>query len=383
MPGVKANAKPLHRNFTIQQPREPRPWHTIMLFSMWCVDVSGLFTLGSSIFVYGQSVPSTRTVIIKYRFRQLLLSSTVSKRLVNKIRVVQEDEIRAVDRSSAGVCYGPSRHDGRISDSQVEVAPAARRRYVPSDAERRKRGFSRWTASHDPFQRYDTFSAWDPPAYQLSGPYYIPAYGAPGRLPIYLPPQSINMNPGFPPDNPIPFRGPPYLPPIPTHTMKNTTTNIEDRFNFYDDDDERPVWGAVETTKAPKMTPTRPPRPQRLPEFPPPVHDIGRGTNMLAADDEDDEPPYIAPAAEFRPIQPARQTPVTTTTQRPPAGVQIPSGPSNCVWAVISCCSAANNVVQENCFEQRGCPGPFWDRSPCDSDFARAAIATAMKYYNQ
>nr|CAI5821207.1 unnamed protein product [Callosobruchus analis] len=75
-----------------------------------------------------------------------------------------------------------------------------------------------------------------------------------------------------------------------------------------------------------------------------------------------------------------RTTTTTTTTTVPPTTSSRP-GPSNCVWAVVSCCSVTTNAVPESCFEQRGCPGPFWGASPCDSDFAKAAIEAALKYY--
>ncbi|XP_031338555.1 uncharacterized protein LOC116167347 [Photinus pyralis] len=70
--------------------------------------------------------------------------------------------------------------------------------------------------------------------------------------------------------------------------------------------------------------------------------------------------------------------------QEPIAKAPVSEGkgiPNSCVWAIISCCSAATNNVNYNCFEQLGCVGSFWGSSPCDSDFAHAAISNAMNYY--
>lgn len=128
--------------------------------------------------------------------------------------------------------------------------------------------------------------------------------------------------------------------------------------------------------------PTRPPLPPGVNEIPPLVHDISKtesaGTNHLSAD----SPVFEIPQESFNVIKSTRrpQMTSTTTTTRP---TDTQSGPGNCVWAVVSCCSASSTDVPENCFEQRGCPGPFWDRSPCDSDFAKSAIEKALEYYNQ
>ncbi|XP_031338556.1 uncharacterized protein LOC116167348 [Photinus pyralis] len=57
--------------------------------------------------------------------------------------------------------------------------------------------------------------------------------------------------------------------------------------------------------------------------------------------------------------------------------------PPRCLWAIISCCTASSNALNYDCFEQLGCYGVFWDNNPCDSDFANAAISSAMKYYEK
>lgn len=146
------------------------------------------------------------------------------------------------------------------------------------------------------------------------------------------------------------------------------------------------------------MVPTRPPRPPTIVN-PPLVHDIESGTNQLSAIDEIDFPRPPERPSRPRPIStttaaPAtRRTTTTRTTLRPrPSSTSAPKspnnglgqlGPSNCVWAVVSCCSAATNIAPEGCFEQRGCPGPFWDKSPCDKEFADSAIQRALEFYGQ
>ncbi|VEN59760.1 unnamed protein product [Callosobruchus maculatus] len=204
------------------------------------------------------------------------------------------------------------------------------------------------------------FSKWKPWGYTLSRPYFIPVYGAEGQPPLYFPPQPLLRNPGSPPDNPVrrrrPFKGPQYLPPKTDQPGKDM--KVGNRFQSDDDDEEfRPVWGAI--------LPTRP-RP-------------GKGNTIELSIDNEIQPPKNA----ARPRPPASKTTTTTsatTTTVPPSTTSRP-GPSNCVWAVVSCCSVTTNAVPESCFEQRGCPGPFWGASPCDSDFAKAAIEAALKYY--
>lgn len=258
---------------------------------------------------------------------------------------------------------------------------------------------------------------WKPSAYSLNRPYLIPIYGPAGQIPIYFPPQPYSHNVGVPPDNPLnTFIGPPYLPPKQS-TPKPVTTStmkIVNKFADLDDDDEpRPVWGnanAVKTTAATKRPrpqqaahgsqpiPTRPPRPKTETETPPLVHHGSGGKIPLNVVDESQETAaaidnIFGGSEQFRPQpKPSFQVPAIRTTTVPPRTTAVPirtttrkesSGPSNCVWAVVSCCSATSTKVAEACFEQRGCPGPFWDKSPCDSDYAKAAINTALQYYGQ
>lgn len=279
------------------------------------------------------------------------------------------------------------------------------------------------------FSSYHWFKQWQPSAYAVNRPYFIPVYGPAGQIPLYFPPQPFSHNVGMPPDNPISFMGPPYLPP--RHTtmkpQKSTTMTIENRYpNFDDDDEPRPIWGGSLQTSRPRTTtrrprpqqiparpqqapvrpvnPTRPPRPKTTTETPSLIHDINAGKIPLNALDEsketeaaienifgnaDDYNPMLSrPFKESKPqagssfnsrktISPPRTTTVPTST------TTIKEDPSNCVWAVVSCCSAVSTNVAEACFEQRGCPGPFWDRSPCESDFAKAAINKALEYYGK
>lgn len=103
-------------------------------------------------------------------------------------------------------------------------------------ASRRRRAYSPWTGAVEEYQKYESFSVWKPPVYQLSRPYFIPVYGVSGRIPVYFPPQPLH-----------PFRGPPYLPPPkeepmpPAPTDKPNTPDIGNRMTEYED---RPVWGS-------------------------------------------------------------------------------------------------------------------------------------------
>lgn len=226
------------------------------------------------------------------------------------------------------------------------------------DADRQKRAYATWTD-------YEGFSKWKPSAYQLSRPYFIPVYGAAGKVPIYFPPQKLNLNPGVPRDNPLPnrpFVGPGYLPPT---TEQPTTILIVDKFNggdtepFNPETEERPIWGgSVDDNE--NIIPTRAPKPSGSSESPPLVHDINRGTNALSVEQDVKESVSVARLS-----------------------TAAPAGPSNCAWAIVMCCSASSRDAPANCFEQKGCPGPFWGASPCDSEYAKAAIASALNYYEQ
>lgn len=62
---------------------------------------------------------------------------------------------------------------------------------------------------------------------------------------------------------------------------------------------------------------------------------------------------------------------------------QEPREPSKCVWAITSCCQAGSIRVNSECFEKYGCPGSFWDQSPCRRESAAAAYRIMMRYFEQ
>ncbi|XP_072385738.1 uncharacterized protein hdly isoform X2 [Diabrotica undecimpunctata] len=265
------------------------------------------------------------------------------------------------------------------------AAPAASEVFPDADedkSDRWKRANDPWDGEHSEFKSFVTYSVWKPPVYQLNRPYFIPIYGSNGRIPIYFAPQ--------PYDKP-PYVAPSYLPPkeypITTETPMKTTMTVKDRFNF-DDEDDRPVWDKGSNDNNNKEYNNKPARPP-----------TDGGTIPLSAQDEDTlneifttRPTQSPPNRQTRPTRPMTPTRTpkipqrtrpttprtTTTTRRTPTT----DGPSNCVWAVVSCCSANSDMYPEACFEQRGCPGPFWGDSPCGTEFAKAAVESALKYYN-
>lgn len=187
---------------------------------------------------------------------------------------------------------------------------------------------------------------------------------------------------------------PQYLPPQSTMKPPATTMKIDNRFAYDNDDEEsRPIWpnSKQERPAAPTVRPvpagkipTRLPKGKLTTETPLLFHkgdktrvpqnsiDTSRKETDAAIDSifgkEDGYRTTPAPA-------PAATTTTTTTRKE---GLL---GPGDCVWAVVSCCSAGSTNVADACFEQRGCPGPFWGTSPCDSQFARDAIKAALEYY--
>ncbi|XP_056642186.1 uncharacterized protein LOC130448722 isoform X2 [Diorhabda sublineata] len=228
--------------------------------------------------------------------------------------------------------------------------------------DRTKKAIAPWDAEHTEYQShtFTRMSIWRPPVYALNRPYFIPIYGPSGGIPIYFAPQPFGGQ-----DKP-PYMGPAYLPPKEQpESTQAPSVNVVDRFN-YDDDDDRPIWNKGSSNSiSDSDKPARPPADNSI--------------HLSAADEN-----MMREIFKIRPTQSAQQPPRTipTTTTSTPPPTQDPPGPSNCVWAVVSCCSADTNVYPERCFEQRGCPGPFWGGSPCDTEFAKAAVAAALKYYN-
>lgn len=226
---------------------------------------------------------------------------------------------------------------------------------------------------------------WQPSAYALNRPYFIPVYGPAGQIPIFFPPQALNRNIGVPADNP--FTGPQYLPPNQS-TMKpstGSTPKIGDRYGT-DDDEPRPAWPNenVVRTERPRpsnsgIVPTRLPKRKQTTPIPSLIH---KGTNA--------EGPINAPGLSVKETESTLENVFdkpdsSKTTPVPAASItkEVFSGPSLCAWAVVSCCTAGSANVVDSCFEQQGCPGPFWGNSPCDSDFAKSAINEALEYYGK
>lgn len=186
---------------------------------------------------------------------------------------------------------------------------------------------------------------------------------------------------------------PKYVRALPYDTKAN---NI---FPHFDEmDDPRPKWGNLQTdssTRRPKKPkkyilrpiPTRQSKLKTTTETVPFVQQI-RGVKIplnAIYDTMDFSESVSVGTSTVQPQKVLRVqvTKTTTALATPTSTTQMNlSNPSNCAWAVVSCCSASSTEVPESCFEARGCPGPFWDRSPCESDFAKAAIKRALEYYN-
>lgn len=254
-------------------------------------------------------------------------------------------------------------------------------------------------ASYDNFIAGGSYNQWTnsllrPPMYQINRPYIIPIWGAPGRIPIYFPPQPIPYNPGYPHLNPPrvddplrPNNG--YLPPQrTTEKPEKTTVTLVNKFG-----DDPPIWDDGEAQPAtPRPSggrPTRRPRPDRpTSTHPPLVHIINNksgGPNNLS-------PTFAPPLAltttyrsfaqeGTRPLFTSRPQVRPQTPSPPPPQTVAQRQPSDCVWAIIQCCSGRTTSYSSRCFEERNCAGAFWDSSPCESDFAKAAVAVASQYY--
>lgn len=77
------------------------------------------------------------------------------------------------------------------------------------------------------------------------------------------------------------------------------------------------------------------------------------------------------------------QTQSRPTTTRPPASPQTePAAISQCVWAIVNCCSSRNSDIRYSCFEQNGCYGAFWGLNPCAERNRENFVNLVADYYN-
>lgn len=176
------------------------------------------------------------------------------------------------------------------------------------------------------------------------------------------------------------------------------------------DEDDRPVWDMnfIDQPSRPttQRIPTRRPQRPGTTTSPPLFHrndtisgsTSGQSSGSSVGSRPNSKVPGISDGNQlFRPAIPEdlfTSRPPVQPTQRPPFTQQeeVPSvimggqgerrPVSRCVWAIVSCCSVGSVDISYNCFEQLGCIGAFWGPSPCESEFARAAIAAALNYYN-
>lgn len=263
----------------------------------------------------------------------------------------------------------------------------------------------------------------NPQPSNINRPYLIPVWGAADRIPIYFPPQPILYNPGHPPVNPpnqlvpprinVPRPNNEYLPPDSGTTMVNPEASTEFTGPRFDED--RPIWDLTDnansvqrpvvpqfpperatTVRPSQRQPTRRRRPNtQTSTHPPLVHSMGgqsSGANNLSPIPSASQGFLTTtrpPVNDFFEAQTpvfVNRPPRTSTTQRPTPPPQQPTRPrqqpSNCVWAIIYCCSGSSTDYSSQCFEQNNCSGFFWDASPCETDFAKAALASASNYYS-
>ncbi|KAI4459696.1 hypothetical protein MML48_6g00012934 [Holotrichia oblita] len=248
-----------------------------------------------------------------------------------------------------------------VPDLQVALARKERRKREAND--RKSRSYFSYVVETPASLSYSTI--FKPQPFKIERTYYIPVWGSSGRFPIYFPPQPLNT--GYPSDNPprrpstkAPTKETTTLPPVPA---------IGNRFK-----DDGPVWDSRPARPEDNdIVPTRKPS-TKTSTFPPLLHD----SNPTSAPALDAPPQALPPQPTVPPmVQTTRRStrPLTTT-----AATSIQ--PNNqCVWAIVNCCSAGSRVVSASCFERLGCPGPFWDNSPCESQFAKRAIQFALNYY--
>lgn len=85
---------------------------------------------------------------------------------------------------------------------------------------------------------------------------------------------------------------------------------------------------------------------------------------------------------------PAANAPRITTMRplAPPSAAPSPTpgkrGISQCVWAIVNCCSNGDSEIRYSCFEQNGCYGAFWDLNPCAESVRDNIITYVADYYD-
>lgn len=314
--------------------------------------------------------------------KPLLHSLQLSSTGLHRFGLVPEvqDSVRKPDNQDLQVGCG----EGSVQvqpEKEVEIQVIKNNRNKRELQNRRiKRNFIRWQTSTnlDPyavqpsFQGVQSQSSWN--AFrQPYQPYqiFIPIWGNPRGVPIFFPPKPILLNPGYPLNN-RPVIGPEN----PTSTS-DSGTNIGSRFGdpnrnegvawgFVDDDDVRGggAFSTVRPTARPNARPTtrspstndrpnlRPNRP--IGEIPP----LDQNSNDLLT---------------------TTRSPITTTTPETTTQRQL----NRCVWAIVSCCNPGNDQIRYSCFENLGCPGAFWDNSPCSREVTQAAFNAAQEFYDQ
>lgn len=277
-------------------------------------------------------------------------------------------------------------------------------------SQRKKRSLiwqSQYSLDSDPRVPSNAYtSVWQSSLYPVNRPYLIPVWGSPGRLPIFYPPQPIAPYPGqayLPPKNDFmpnrPSNGylPPATKPRPPFTQPPidpsvTEVSLINRNNF---DEDGPVWDVIQGSPADQagqanqnqrpfatstvVTPTRRTTSRNEERTHPPVMHKSdspvSGVNSLSFPSEVERPRVgLVPPAQSN-EKPSSSPPVNNNNNNV-------REPSRCVWAIISCCTGSSQDVSYSCFEQLGCSGAFWDSSPCNSEFARAAINAAANYFN-
>ncbi|KAI8130831.1 hypothetical protein FF38_07885 [Lucilia cuprina] len=88
---------------------------------------------------------------------------------------------------------------------------------------------------------------------------------------------------------------------------------------------------------------------------------------------------------DFSFMNQGQQTQQQTSVARAPTASPQPAseaGISQCVWAIVNCCSSRNTEIRYSCFEQNGCYGAFWGLNPCADNVRDTFINYVADYYN-
>ncbi|EDW83131.2 uncharacterized protein Dwil_GK22477, isoform C [Drosophila willistoni] len=123
-------------------------------------------------------------------------------------------------------------------------------------------------------------------------------------------------------------------------------------------------------------------RPDSSRNPPPPPQPQRPSTSWSPTETPEEARPIWGPSVSRQPnsvqgspsnSRPQQQRPWQTTTAPTTRSPAVNTSPrvSNCVWAIVNCCSRGSTKIRYACFEDFNCHGAFWGVNPCADETIR------------